>query len=394
MTNRTSFVADQARASRMEEYSEILLVLAAMAGISAVAYADSLVNTISLGYLYVLPLSLSALTRYRRTTYFLVAACVVLHDWLGPYGHTEWQMLHRGVLTSIGFTVVVLFVGKLADQRRHLLKVVSAQRNELAWELAQAVAVQQRLLPQEPPNIPGIEIAGRMSPSQDLGGDYYDYIELPQGNIGLVIADVSGKGTAAALFMPSIEVALRMDTHSPSPSNEVVTNLNKVLYELTEQTRYVTLFYAKLDVPRRTLEYTNAGHFPPVILRVGEPEMWLTEGGPVVGLLPEASYQMASVALNPGDVLILYTDGVIEAENDKEEMFSIERLVSLARANRTKTAQELAQMIQSSVFAFTGTEELRDDLTLVVLKVLQGNTETNQSTAESRQVTSSNAAGP
>ena len=98
--------------------------------------------------------------------------------------------------------------------------------------------------------------------------------------------------------------------------------------------------------------------------------MWLTEGGTVVGLLPEASYQVASVALNPGDVLILYTDGVIEAENDKEEMFSVERLVSVARANPAKTAQELVQVIQSSVFAFAGTEELRDDLTLVVLKVL------------------------
>jgi len=359
-------------------------VLAALAGISAVAYADSLVVTISLGYLYVLPLSLTALTRYRRTTFSLVGVCVVLHDWLGPYAHTGWQMLHRGVLTLIGFTVVVMFVGKLADQRRRLMQVVSAQRNELALELAQAAKVQQRMLPQESPNIPGIEIAGLMSPSKELGGDYYDYIELPQGNLGLVIADVSGKGTEAALFMPSIEVALHMDTHSPSPSNKVVTNLNRVLYDLTEQTRYVTLFYAKLDVPRRTLEYTNAGHFPPVVLRVREPEIWLTEGGPVVGLLPEASYQTASVALNPGDVLILYTDGVIDAENDKEEMFSVERLVSVARTNRAKTAQELVQMIQSSVFSFAGTEELRDDLTLVVLKVLPDNTETNQGAPEPR----------
>jgi serine phosphatase RsbU (regulator of sigma subunit) len=367
---RKRFIADHARASQMEGYSEILLVLAAIAGISGVAYADSLVVTISLGYLYVLPLSLSALTRYRITTFSLVGGCVVLHDWLGPYEHTGWQMLHRSVLTLIGFTVVVLFVGKLADQRRRLMQVVSAQRSEMALDLAQAVEAQQRLLPQGSPDIPGIEIAGLMSPSKELGGDYYDYIELPQGNIGLVIADVSGKGTPAALFMSSVEVAFRMDTHSPSPTNEIITNLNRVLYELTEQSRYVTLFYTKLDVLRRTLEYTNAGHFPPVILRAGEPEIWLTEGGPVVGLLPEVSYQTASISLNPGDVLILYSDGVIDAENDKEEMYSVERLVSVARANRAKTAQELVEIIRSSVFAFAGTEELRDDLTLVVLKVL------------------------
>jgi serine phosphatase RsbU (regulator of sigma subunit) len=367
---RNRFIADYTKAAQKEGYSEILLVLAALAGISAVAYADGLVVTISLGYLYVLPLSLAALTRYRITTYSLVGICVVLHDWLGPYEHTGWQILYRSVLTLIGFTIVVLFVGKLADQRRRLMQVVSAQRIEMALELAQAVAVQQRLLPQGSPDIPGIEIAGLMSPSKELGGDYYDYIELPQGNIGLVIADVSGKGTPAALFMPSVEVAFRMDAHSPSSSNEIVTNLNRVLYDLTEQSRYVTLFYTKLDVLRRTLEYTNAGHFPPVILRAGEPEIWLTEGGPVVGLLQEANYQTASVALNSGDVLILYTDGVIDAENDKEEMYSIERLVSVARANLAKTAQELVETIRSSIFAFAGTEELRDDLTLVVLKVL------------------------
>jgi serine phosphatase RsbU (regulator of sigma subunit) len=370
MPNQTRFVGDDARASRMEGYSEALLVLAALVGIAAVAYADSLVETISLGYLYVLPLSLSALTRYRRTTFALVGACVPLHDWLGPYEHVGWQMLYRGVLTLIGFIAVVLFVGKLADQRRRLMQVVSAQRNELMLELELAAEVQERLLPQESPKIPGVEIAGLMTPSKELGGDYYDYLELPQGDLALVIADVSGKGASAALFAPSIEVALRMDAHSPLPSNEVITNLNRVLYDLTEQTRYVTLFYAKLGVARRTLEYTNAGHFPPVIVRAREPEIWLTAGGPPVGLLPEASYQMATAALTPGDVLILYTDGVIEAENDKGEMYSVERLVSVVRANREKTAQELVQLIQSSVFAFAGTEELRDDLTLVVLKVL------------------------
>jgi serine phosphatase RsbU (regulator of sigma subunit) len=370
MPNRARFVADYERALRMEGRSETLLLLAALTGISAVAYADSLVVTISLGYLYVLPLSLAALTQYRGITFLLVGVCVLLHDWLGPYAHTGSQRFYVSVLSLIGFLIVVLFVGKLADQRRRLMHVVSTQRKEYELELAHAAEVQQRLLPQASPNIPGMEIAGLMSPSKELGGDYYDYIELPQGKVGLVIADVSGKGAEAALFMPSIEMALRMDTHNPSPSSEVVANLNRVLYELTGQTRYVTLFYAKLDILRRTLEYTNAGHFPPVILRDREPEMWLTEGGPVVGLLPGASYQTASVTLHPGDILILYTDGAIDAENDREEMFSVERLVMVARANQSKTAPELLQVIRSSVFAFAGTEELHDDLTLVVLKVL------------------------
>ncbi len=126
---------------------------------------------------------------------------------MAPAGQAKATASSRGRL--LGFTVVVMFLGKLADQRRRLMQVLSAQRNELELELARAAEVQQRLLPQEAPNIPGTDIAGLMSPSKELGGDYYDYIELPHGNLGLVIADVSGKGAEAALFMPSIEVAFR-----------------------------------------------------------------------------------------------------------------------------------------------------------------------------------------
>lgn len=357
-------------ALQMGDHADGLFLIAALIGIASVAYADSLVMTISLGYLYVLPLSLSALTQHRRITLILAVLCVLLHDWLGPYGHSGWPVLYRSLLTLIGFLTVVLLVGKLAEQRSLLMRMVRAQRDELALELRHAAEVQQRLLPQKLPDLPALEFAGLMSPAKDLGGDYYDYIQLPQGNIGLVIADVSGKGTEAALFMPSIEVALRMDSPNSTPTDGVISNLNTVLYELAEQTRYVTLFYAKLDVARRTLQYTNAGHFPPLILRVHEPESWLTEGGPVVGLLPEAVYQTANAALLPGDVLILYTDGVIEPENSDGEQFSIARLVDIARANISRSAQELVQAIHSSVIAFAGTQELEDDFTVVVMKVL------------------------
>ena len=131
-----------------------------------------------------------------------------------------------------------------------------------------------------------------------------------------------------------------------------------------------TIRYSKLDVARRMLQYTNAGHHPPCILGGDESESWLTEGGPVVGLLPDASYQTASAVLCPGDVLILYTDGVIEPENAHGEQFSITRLVEVARTNMKRTAQELVRAIHSSVIAFAGTHELSDDLTLLVVKVL------------------------
>lgn len=362
--------ASTAPSSRAEEQSDALFLVAALVGIAAVAYADSLVVTISLGYLYVLPLSLSALTRHRRITLALVAVCVALHDWLGPYEHSGWPILHRSLLTLAGFLTVVLFVDRLARQRSQLMQTVRAQRDELALELKHAAEAQQRLLPQVLPDVPGMEFAGLMSPAKELCGDYYDFIQMPHGEIGLVIADVSGKGAEAALFMPSIEVALRMDTHNPSPTNDITQNLNKVLCELAGQTRYVTMFYSRLDLTSRTLHYTNAGHPPPCLLRGSDLPLWLSEGGPVVGLLTDATYQAADVALLPGDVLILYTDGVIEPENARGEQFSAKRLVEVAGMNRKRPAQDLVRAIHSSVIAFAGTHELPDDFTLLVVKAL------------------------
>jgi serine phosphatase RsbU (regulator of sigma subunit) len=187
-----------------------------------------------------------------------------------------------------------------------------------------------------------------------------------------VIADVSGKGTEAALFMPSIEVALRMDASSPRGTDEILTTLNKVLYELANQTRYLTIFYAKLDPSGQTLQYTNAGHPPPLILRASDEVMWLEEGGPIVGMLPDAAFEMSSVRLERGDVVVLYTDGVIEAQSRTGEFFSPDRLVSTVRANRGMTAQELVSAIHRSVVTFTSSAELQDDFTLMVMKVGPG----------------------
>jgi len=369
MPERADRGTESADRSGDERRTDFLLLFAVLAGIAAVAYADSLVVTISLGYLYVLPLSLAALVFPLPITMTLVGICVVLHDWLGPFVHSGWQMLYRNVLTLFGFTTVVLLVHILAEQRRRLTRQVHAQRDELAAELRRAAEIQQRLLPHGAPDISGFEFAGMMSPAKQLGGDYYDYIQLPEGNVGLVIADVSGKGTEAALFMPSIEVALRMDASAPRGTGEVLTTLNRVLLELASQTRYVTIFYARLNPAGRTLQYTNAGHPPPLILRASEDVMWLSEGGPIVGMLPDIDFGMSSVRLQPGDIVVFYTDGVVEAQNPDGELYSAERLVSAVRANRAMAAQGLVSAIHRSVVAFASSEELQDDFTLMVMKV-------------------------
>jgi len=359
----TTFLMDERRL-------DALLLLTVLGSIAVVAIADSRVETVSLGFLYILPLSLSALLYRLRWTLLLIPVCVALHDWLGPYEHVGWPMVARNLLTAAGFSTGVLFVNQLAAQRRRLSQLVRDQRDALEAEIRNAAEVQQRLLPRESPQIEGFDVAGRVMPARLVGGDYYDYIQLPGGSLGLVIADVSGKGVAAALLMPSVEMALRMGAAEHLHSDEMVTRLDKLLLELTDPGRYVTLFYAKLDIQRRVLEYTNAGHCPPLLIRSDGEEIWLTEGGTVVGLLPRASFTRGMVELRSGDVLVFYTDGVTETENETGLQFSTERLLSLVRASHGQSATQLVEAIFAAAAGFASSQELRDDVTAVVLKAL------------------------
>ncbi len=199
-------VASSPRRSRPGSISLSLIVVAF---IVAVAYADSRVDEISLGYLYLLPLVLSALVNRRLTTFSLIVVCIFLHDLFGPQ-HTIVARVVLNLTALTGFSVVALFVNRLAKQRRSLSEIARRQRDELAAEIRLAMEVQQRLLPTSTPMPPQIESAGGMTYAKGVGGDYYDFIELTEGDIGIAIADVSGKGVAAALLMPAIEVGLRL----------------------------------------------------------------------------------------------------------------------------------------------------------------------------------------
>jgi sigma-B regulation protein RsbU (phosphoserine phosphatase) len=196
-------------------------------------------------------------------------------------------------------------------------------------------------------------------------------LKLPDGHLGLVVADVSGKGVSAALLMSSVKTALWAGAPSALNCGQAVRNLNKSFYELTDLERYVTLFYGRLDPVQGLLEYTNAGHLPPLLFHgaTGEFE-WLEVGGAVVGLFPAAEYDCAQVQLKPGDTLVLYTDGVTEATNAAGEELTRERLVPFVRENATRSAQQLVEAISSAVTAYRGTNVLEDDLTLVVLRAI------------------------
>ncbi len=346
---------------------EVFLFCLVCGGIAAVAYADSHVESISLAYLYILPLAFSAMTFRLAVTLPLVFVCVALHDLFSPVPSVIALRLALNAITLTGFAAVVLVIEKVNAQRRRLAAVIRRQRDELQLEINLAATVQRRLLPISPPHIPGIELASRMTPAQTVGGDYFDFIQLSDDDLDIVIADVTGKGAAAALLMSSTVTALRLGAPYARTIDRLLGAVSQILYDATDTARFVTLCYARLHVGEGRLEYSNAGHLPPLVVRCGACE-WLDAGGFPLGVFPVATYEMGTTYLRAGDVVVFYTDGLTEAENGNGEEFTHERLAELVAAHKEESANELLELIYAEAVRFRGSETFTDDLTLIVLK--------------------------
>jgi serine phosphatase RsbU (regulator of sigma subunit) len=353
-----------------ERLSIVVLTSVVAAGIAVVAYADKSVTSFSLAAFYFLPLALSALVHPLRVSIALSIACLALHDFLSPLRDAGVRHLTRDVMTLLGYVFVVIAVNQLGTQRRRLADLAARQRDELASEIRLAAEVQQSILPRSIPSVPGFEFAARMYPAKIVAGDYYGFIELPTGETVMVIADVSGKGVAAGLLMPSIEVALRMDAPRFPSISDLLHTFNNVVCQITSGDRFISLFYGKLCAQSRSLEYTNAGHNPPLLVRAGTDPSPLDRGGPVLGVLPNSQYKSDMIALHQGDVLLLYTDGVVEAESPTRELYSATRLAKIVSLHLQQSANELIESIHASVTQFRETTPQADDMTLVVLKTL------------------------
>ena len=338
--------------------------------IAAVAFTDwEIIANISLGYLYVLPIALCALVNPLPFTLGLSIFCTVLQDIFGPSAESpEWRIV-RDIVYLSSFLIVGFCVTLLARQRNRMADEVRRQRDEYEHDLALAAQVQRQVLP-KPLSLPGIEIAATMQPARLLGGDYYDFFEVGGDRVDVVIADVSGKGAAAALLMPSLAVALRLRARELEGPAEIIKDLDEVLKQITRPATFVTMFYARIHRSSRTLEYACAGHNPPILLRVTTGvEIELNESGPVLGILPDAQFSNSTVTLEAGDMLTLFTDGVTEQENESEEEFSIERLRKVLTDTRIETPDAVVADICAAVSHFSGDKEQADDLTVVVVKV-------------------------
>jgi phosphoserine phosphatase RsbU/P len=279
-----------------------------------------------------------------------------------PYSKSDAQML-GSVATQTG----------LALENSHLTEAIAsevAQRERLNRELEIAREVQERLFPQTCPPVAGLDYAGRCRPALGVGGDYYDFLELPDGGLGIGIGDVSGKGIPAALLMASLQASLRGQTISGSPDlAKLMSNINRLIYEATPSNRYATFFYGQYDPASREFVYVNGGHNPPMVFRDGE-ILRLEDGGPVVGLFKPARYSQANITLMRGDIAVFFTDGISEAMNAVDDEWGEERLMEAVRNCRDRPAIEMIDCLMRDADAFVAGAPQHDDMTIVVVKLV------------------------
>jgi sigma-B regulation protein RsbU (phosphoserine phosphatase) len=255
------------------------------------------------------------------------------------------------------------------------LIVVAKEKERLESELAIARDVQNQLFPKDVPFTKSLELKGVCAPARMVSGDYYDFMALPDG-LAFAIGDVAGKGISAALLMATIQSTMRTQLSSPNgdplhrhSAAKMVATLNRQLYATTSPEKYATFYFALYDEALHTLTYTNAGHLAPMLLHGTDLRM-LDSTGTVVGAFPVAVYEEKTVTLEQGDVLLAYTDGIVEPENVYGEMFGEDRLKDLLYRYATADSAELIARTMEAVVQWTGAGELQDDMTMVVARRL------------------------
>ena len=247
------------------------------------------------------------------------------------------------------------------------LQAEVVDKRRLDSDLALARQVMEELLPRVTPTIPGFDIAGTHESSAAVGGDYYEFIPLSDDRWGIVVADVVGKGIAAALLVSAIRASIRSLVGHELAVRAVLRRANRFFHESVEEGKYVTLFYAVFDPALRRMLYVNAGHIPPLLLHTnGEVEL-LTEGGVPLGLFEAPRYFEGHIGLEEGDILVLHTDGIVETADKNDDFYGLERLTARIKENADSSATKLCSAIIQDVRRF-GRGVRQDDRTLVVMK--------------------------
>lgn len=266
------------------------------------------------------------------------------------------------VLTTIASVASIKIENdRLLDER--------LEKRRMEEELKVASEIQMRLQPFSPPKLDGWDMTGVSFPCREIGGDYYDFIHRKRdSHLIVAVGDVSGKGTGAALLMSSLHAAVRAQSQTRASISEVMAEINEYIFENSPSNKFLTLFYGGLDPVTGTLSYSNGGHNAPIFVRrSGEVER-LDKGGLPIGMMQSVVYQEASVAFEPGDVLVIYSDGITESINEREEEFEEERLIEVVKDNLGRSASGIRDRIDEALSRFVGTTAPVDDMTLMIIK--------------------------
>jgi phosphoserine phosphatase RsbU/P len=294
---------------------------------------------------------------------FLLGAGALLYLGRGLLAQSAlftWGLTFAGT-TAVGVLGMALY--QVQDQLR-------ASRRELARKEAElnfAREVQRALFPRQFPAGSGLEFAAVCVPAAGISGDYYDVLERSDGRLIFALADVSGKGLSAAILMSNVHAGLRILVESGHSPAELCSQLNRHLCRFTESQRFATLFYGEWDSVERRLTYVNAGHTVPILTGAGNGCQRLDCGGIPIGLFPDSAFCAGTVKLNPGDLVVLYSDGITEAGIEQAEPFGESRLESLIVTHRHKPLGDIQQVVLNAVRKWSGREP-EDDMTLLLIR--------------------------
>ncbi len=293
-------------------------------------------------------------------------------------------MLTRSALKGVLAVYNKKGSGKFTEDDQRLLSIIAAQsaqvvenarlyeeeRNllKMQQEVKLASQIQTDLLPKESPKLPGYDIAGATLPARTIGGDYFDFIPVDEDRLAICLGDVSGKGLPAALLMANLQASLRSQTYNGSSVKECITRCNRQLYQSTSPEKFATLFYGMINVKAHTLVYCNAGHEPPFLISRGGNQVRLGHGGTMMGIMDGFPFEETLVALQPGDVLVSYSDGVTEAMNVFKEQLGESKLADLIKDNVGLPAEKIIEKIVKAVRTHAGEAQQYDDITALVVK--------------------------
>jgi len=280
-------------------------------------------------------------------------------DELNAYSDDDLQ-----VLTLLASQVAIII-------EKVMLHEQLIEKKRLQGQLEVARQVQLELLPPNDPELPGFDISAYNFPTEEVSGDYYDWVRIYDDQIGLVIADVAGKGIPAALLMVFLRASLRAATHIGYATHISMAKVNFLLWESIERNQFITAFYGILDSSNRTLHYSNAGHNPPLLIDAQGVARFIEWGEQPLGMFRDTRYHEHYHTFRPGDILVLYTDGVTEALSPSGEEFGRDRLTTAVKSGSTLSARELIASMQRDVLQWTDGVGLTDDATFFVIKAVK-----------------------